>query len=123
MAKNKRPGRDLSNIANRTRLQPVNRVRVSLTPIKTHTIPLLAEPLSDRRIFNPAKRIALPFALKREHSNIKAGPKFHQLQFATPKKVALCVRRKRRKEVIHATGKAGKRTRKPRYNHWSKVKC
>lgn len=44
--------------------------------------------------------------------------------FASPSKVAVCIRRKQRSEVMHALGKAGKvGQRKPRFNYLSEVSC
>lgn len=48
------------------------------------------------------------------------------VSFAMPKKVAICVRRQRRKEVIHAIGKAGagsRNSRPPRRNEFSDISC
>lgn len=47
-----------------------------------------------------------------------------QLQFAAPDAVLVCVRRKRRKQVLHAKRIAGRSgLRKPRRNFWSSVSC
>lgn len=43
--------------------------------------------------------------------------------FAEPQKLPLCHRRKTRKEVLHATGKAGGKVRPPKRNEWSDVSC
>lgn len=45
--------------------------------------------------------------------------------FAAPQAVVRCVRRRQRKEVMHALGKAGKRGKKGPYrrNLWSRVYC
>lgn len=44
--------------------------------------------------------------------------------FARPMDTTTCVRRKIREEVIHATGKAGrKKQRKPKFNWKSKIRC
>lgn len=45
--------------------------------------------------------------------------------FANPVKVVLCVRRKRRKQVMFATGKAGKgkKQRRRRNNEFSQIRC
>lgn len=46
--------------------------------------------------------------------------------FAVPKKVLVCVRRKQRKEVLHALGKTGggaRVSRRRRRNAWSDVDC
>lgn len=48
----------------------------------------------------------------------------YTLKFHQPERIAICVRRKQRKEVLFAKKKAGKRgQRKPRFNKWSKVRC
>lgn len=45
-------------------------------------------------------------------------------EFHAPDNVLICVRRKRRKEVLHALGKSGKRgQRKPRWSSHSDVHC
>lgn len=43
--------------------------------------------------------------------------------FHAPSKVLLCIKRKIRKEIIHAKGKAGSRTRTPRFTLNSRIKC
>jgi len=46
--------------------------------------------------------------------------------FSHPWQVIVCVRRKRRREVLHAlrkTGRGGSKQRKPRRNFWSEVRC
>lgn len=48
----------------------------------------------------------------------------YQIAFNAPRETLVCVRRKRRKEVLHAfkkTGKGGQR--KPRRSQWSDTKC
>lgn len=49
-----------------------------------------------------------------------------RVQFAAPERVVLCVRRKRRKEVLHAlkkTGRGGGRQRRRRRTWFSDVSC
>lgn len=47
-----------------------------------------------------------------------------RIAFSAPKAVVLCVRRHRRKEVLHAKGVAGRRgLRPPRRNQFSDVSC
>lgn len=48
-----------------------------------------------------------------------------RIAFQAPDKLLVCIRRKRRKEVIHATGQAGSRRaqKTPRYNQWSSIVC
>lgn len=46
------------------------------------------------------------------------------LEFQDAERVVVCVRRRRRREVLHARGVAGsKGLRPPRYNFWSKISC
>lgn len=91
--------------------------------------------VEDRRTFYPtapALRPALSFSRK-SHARVvaKQNPRFNQpsqtkaiLAFAEPKKVLVCVRRKRRKEVLHAKGVAGRRgLRRPHRNNWSGIRC
>lgn len=101
----------------------------------------------DRRTFYPtqpsglwvrerAKRPAMRFSgrparvvqgspRKRDQEPSRALPDMFwgALSFRTPQRVAVCVQRGRRREVIHALGIAGSRVRKPRYGPFSKVRC
>lgn len=43
--------------------------------------------------------------------------------FSAPKRVAVCVRRKIRKEIMHAMGAAGGKVRKPKRNFMSNHRC
>lgn len=45
--------------------------------------------------------------------------------FQTPKRVSICIRRQRRKEVIHALGKSGRGVsrKKPRRSEYSDITC
>lgn len=43
--------------------------------------------------------------------------------FQAPKRVAVCVRRQRRKEVLFARGKVGRGYRKPKWNERSYMRC
>lgn len=47
----------------------------------------------------------------------------HRVGFEVPDSVVVCVRRKQRREVIHAKGRAGTRVRKPRRNQYSEIAC
>lgn len=47
----------------------------------------------------------------------------HMIGFANPSKILICVRRKIRREVILAKGKGGGRHRRPRFSHYSSIKC
>lgn len=47
-----------------------------------------------------------------------------RLSFNVPKRLEMCLRRKIRKEVLHAKNKAGKKGQKrPIRNFWSKISC
>ena len=48
----------------------------------------------------------------------------YQIAFSAPAETLVCVRRKRRKEVLHAKRKTGRGgQRRPRRNAWSNTKC
>lgn len=47
----------------------------------------------------------------------------HVVKFQDPSGVLICVRRKVRREVLHAKGRAGGRVRRPRRNEWSNISC
>lgn len=109
----------------------------TLTPPALLRLPPMPLPdVEDRRTFNP-DGVFRP--AKTIYSGGPAGPlrqgriptkkaKTYQpttVAFEAPKAVAVCVRRKQRKEVIHALRKAGRgaRRRKPRRNFYSGVQC
>lgn len=85
--------------------------------------------LEDRREWHPMRSLRPAAALQRGSRRLVIARKRskvlpHKLQFAIPKQVAVCVRRKERREVILAMGKGGGGKRKPpRRNLWSAVKC
>lgn len=95
----------------------------------------LLRQIEDRRSFypEPATRPALLFS-GAKHSLIASTPKKatkraksrvpSQVAFYAPSQVLVCVRRKRRKEVLHALRKTGKRgQRRPRRNSLSHIRC
>jgi len=104
--------------------------------IKVHRLPSVRL-LEDRRLFHPSRalRPALSFYHKaakivyRAKSSAVPSSRMTpmvspRVGFAVPRDVAVCVRRKARKEVMHATGKAGGRvSRKRRRNLYSSVDC
>lgn len=89
--------------------------------------------VEDRRRWHPAGFLRPPGAFVRSAARQVVKSKSNALRndissrigFAVPKKVLVCVRRKQRKEVLHALGKAGGRgiTRRRRRNDWSNVDC
>lgn len=92
---------------------------------------LSPEPLtevSDNRRLVPLQRVLkVPKTIKAKSAKIKAKVKPWSLSvsFGLPKDAVVCVRRKIRKEVLHALKKAGKfgRRKKPKFNYNSKYRC
>lgn len=110
-------------------------------PLKSLSRPRLnLLPFEDRRSYHPlqayappatlgyrsARRIVErhPLAKRKVRPGVSYTPGRSVLAFAVPDKVAVCVRRARRREVMFASGRAGKRgQRRPRRNYWSSVAC
>lgn len=105
---------------------------------KIKSVPLL----SDRRLFHPAGDLAPVFSPKRAHKRIvenvvqrprntksrarnvkRSAPT--RFAFSVPKKVELCVRRHKRREVLFAMRRTGKGSRalRRRRNYWTGVSC
>lgn len=107
-------------------LEPFRRNPVLVT--RTHVLRV-----EDRRHWSPVPRSWRPAgATSRDARRLvlrdvpnKPGLLPHQVSFRVPDKVAICVRRKVRKEVMFATKKAGRGGAKARHrrNAWSDVKC
>jgi len=120
-----RTGRGANAAANRVRLPSVR--RVILSPISLIP-PSPALALEDRRYYHPLRSYRPPAAVVRSDARqvlgVGRGTKA-RISFAVPHRVAICVRRQRRKEVLFARRVAGSgmRMRKPKYNHWSRVSC
>lgn len=90
----------------------------------------LAKSLEDRRRFHPLGALRPVAAVSRSARRLRITPKragfFPEpgLSFSVPREVALCVRRKERREVIFAKRKGGKGARsRRRRNRWSDVRC
>lgn len=89
----------------------------------------------DRRAFHPYGPDRLPGTFRQRdaasitlrRSSPAAGNRMPRdvLQFRAPKQVLLCIRRQRRREVIHALGKAGSgsRARNRKRNEYSNISC
>lgn len=137
MAKSKRGGRDISNSTQTIATPRV--IRPTGSQFVTYTLPTTFKPHYlddwgvDRRTFNPTRSIAPPAALNRNATRIVVdsyGKSIRNqtkapLRFSIPQKVALCVRRKIRSQVLHAFNKTGKgkSRRRPRRNFWSAISC
>jgi len=88
--------------------------------------------LEDRRTFYPDPLFRPAASFPRHASRVVAsssegGNAFYpssRIAFAAPAGVSVCVRRKQRKEVLHALGKAGGRVSRRRRRNWtSEVDC
>lgn len=111
--------RDNSTIANNKLLQ--------------YTLYSLLPEIEDRRLYRP-ERAPRAHGLSKLASRIELAPakpvrsKGHYtpdvFRFTSPKKVAICVRRQRRREVLFALRKTGKGSRsKRRRNDHSDISC
>lgn len=73
----------------------------------------------DRRRWSPDRDRIQDVSGRQQHELEEPG------KFKYPKLMQLCIRRKRRREVLHALGKTGlgSRSLKRRYNEWSQYSC
>lgn len=127
MAKSSKSKGGRVHIPNANRMLP----RLSVSPLLDLRL------LEDRRLYHPLQSFAPPIATVRKAVRVvdrarksarsKNKILFNHpgtLTFSDPDKVVICVRRKRRKEVLFAKKKAGKTgQRKPRRNYWSSISC
>lgn len=90
--------------------------------------------VEDYRLFTPdavrvsksSRRRSVRIQLAPASAGRTSGRPFSDVQalmFRAPKFALVCVRRKQRKEVLFASGKGGKRTRRGRRSFWSDVRC
>jgi len=99
------------------------------SPLGLHPTPLRREVLTleDRRRYNPNRQHAPAAAARSGDRRLTPVPPpgaLSRINFAKPNNVAICVRRKIRKEVIHAKRIAGKRgLAGGKWNWHSKVGC
>lgn len=104
--------------------------RLHLAPptFKTH------QPMEDRRAFHPDGKTKRPIdAVPRSAARLKVAPASvrqnplklpGRVAFTAPNGVAVCVRRKNRREVLFALNRTKKGAGSPkRRNSWSDVKC
>lgn len=120
--------------------------RVVSRPFVTHTAPKLnLRPVEDRRTWHPqgkkrpaasldaprhrlvvsSKPLSHPAPSRRAKPSVARATLPHTVQFAAPARVLICIRRKKRKEVLFAkklTGK-GARARRHRQSEYTGVKC
>lgn len=113
-----------------------------IAPPPFRVTPTNLQIFEDRRVFHPLNTFANPITIGprdsarvvvRDLNKARKQPGYKTprqtkgiLTFAAPDKVVLCVRRQRRKEVLHAirkTGSGAGRQKKPKRNYWSKISC
>lgn len=116
-------------------ITPITRPRLLPLPLPPPVMRVDLRPISDRRLYHPlgAVRPALSLSgnphrlVYGRNSKVTAVTRWPvaAVAFHAPKRVVICVRRKRRKEVIFALGRAGRggSFRKPRRNFYSSVEC
>lgn len=104
---------------------------VVITTIRPAPPSSVLTPQSDRRFYNP-NRFAVHATPRAASQLVPARGTMAtrvlspRVMFAAPSNVALCVRRRMRREVLHAlnlTHKAGRSGKPRRYNRYSQVKC
>lgn len=120
--------RDNNSIPNRRLIEPISfdfiRSLSSLAPIE------------DRRTFHPEQAFRPARSFSRANHVLVARPdrtRSGQVRlsvpvgvgFGDPRRVIICVRRRQRREVLHALGKTGrgKARRPPRRSYYSDVRC
>lgn len=87
--------------------------------------------IEDRRTFHPEAQKRPARSLNRSQHKLvlpakKNAPRLPaRVAFDAPKQVLICIRRKRRKEVLFAKRKTGKgaRARRHRHNYFSEITC
>lgn len=107
----------------RTSIRPLS--LLTLNPTETAT-QILRE-LEDRRTYLPDYRTRPAASQRRSDARLVQDPtqkSLRRITFANPAHVAMCLRRKIRREVLHALKVAGgKGFKKPRRNAWSDIGC
>lgn len=129
----RRAARMQSVIANPSRLLH-HRINLIMSyrplPRSPVRVPYLA-PITDRRTYHPAPRFRPVTVSGSRHHTLAPGKKFLTpfgvtpiVRFEAPRKIAVCVRRKTRREVLFAQRRTGKGARSPRRrDEWSDVSC
>lgn len=85
----------------------------------------LYEPVDDypRALFHRSARLVVGDNVNRKRASRALVPS--RVKFNVPQEVALCVRRKQRREVLFAKRRTGKgsRARRRRRTYWSNISC
>lgn len=111
---------------------PITRPRLLPSILPPRTLRVDLRPVEDRRLFHPLGRVRPALSVSGQAHSL-ALPRGSSrgvflssaVAFKSHKRVSICVRRKRRKEVIFALGRNGRggSFRKPRRNFYSDVEC
>jgi hypothetical protein len=94
-------------------------------PMRRRTVsyrPVVLSEIEDGRVYKDyPRRVSTRIARVRPRQRGPLAP----LKFDSPKKVIACVRRRERKEVIFAIGRAGRgaKRQRPKYNENSNIRC
>lgn len=107
--------------------------RISIRPLSaltlypSETLSQTLYELEDRRTYRPDYSVRAPASQRRRDARLIQDPtqsNLRRITFANPTHVAMCLRRKIRREVLHALKVAGgKGFKKPRRNAWSDIGC
>lgn len=123
--------RNLSNVATSPQVHSLTLANTR-RPVTSH--PLLT-PYLDNRLWRPESPLSRPISrlggsparLKVHAPAAPVGKPVTFLPsgvaFRDSSRVLLCIRRARRKQVIHALGVAGRRVRKPKFRADSRITC
>lgn len=122
MAKKSKGTRDSSLTLTTLRSQ-TPRLYADLTRVQDFPLSDLYEPYRPARLFSGVTAsVGLADAPPKKKGTRSRVPV--QLAFTAPAETIVCVRRRRRKEVLFAKNKTGKRGQKrPRRTAWSDTKC
>lgn len=122
--KSSRSSRHSRRVTNVQRYTRSAMPRNASSPLSIRLSPLRLLPLGDGRIFHPMPKFSRPFAAAPRAAArlVESGM---GVRFQTPSRVAVCVRRKMRKEVLFAIGVGGQsgKKNKPRKAFSSAVSC
>lgn len=123
------------------RVTPVHTLPKVRAVVRSHrfTSPLPFRPLApkrpaplvafeDRRQWHPERWGRPVLGLKRAATRVVVAPRSgptltSRIAFADPRKVFVCLRRKIRREVIHALGKGGGGNKAPKRKPTSNIEC
>lgn len=100
---------------------------VSHTPVKT--LRVLDRPRTFKGLAPKSIKVGKAAAKRQHQFQVNRFGPVHVSQtkaavaFQAPHRVLICLKRKIRKEVFHALGKAGRGVRRPKFNRHSHIKC